>query len=254
MQTLIVAAPPSPTSLTARLLAAAEDELVSTGHDVDVIDLAAIDWDPVVRPGDYGLSAITGPVGTHAAQAIAAGTLDPTIARHQELLRGAELIVFMFPLWWFGMPAILKGWVDRVYTQGFAFGLDDAAGRTRKYGDGGLAGKRGLVITSAGDRETSFARRGVNGGIDELLFPITHGIFFYTGTAPLEPLTVLGVDTPVWAGADDAEAKVRKRLAGVTDEAPIPYRRMLADYDGDRVLRPELAPGREDLAVHRADR
>lgn len=250
MRILIVAAPPRPESLTARLVMAARDEL-ERQHDVTVLDLAAIGWDPVVRPADHGLDAFDAPLGETAARALASGSLDATIVEHQRLLREADLLVLMFPLWWFGMPAILKGWVDRVFTQGFAFGLKDAEGRPRKYGDGGLVGTRALIVVSAGDRASAFEPRGVNGGIDDLLFPITHGLFWYTGMTPLEPITLLGADTPLWQGDDAAEASVRDALADLELRPAIAYRRMLDDYDGERRLHEHVAPTSSGLACHR---
>jgi len=172
------------------------------------------------------------------------------VAQHQRLVEHADLVVLIFPLWWAGMPAVLKGWFDRVFTQGFAYGLHDATGNTRKYGDGAFAGKRGLIITTAGDRESAFGARGLNGNIHDLLFPITHGIFWYTGIAPLKSLALLGVDTPSWPGVADAREQVRQRLASLGTEEPIPYRRMLEDYDSDRQLLGQHASGRSDLAIH----
>lgn len=254
MHVLLIAAPPSPASLAARLLAAADDELRLLGHSTNVVDVVAEGWDPVVRASDYGAAAIDRPVGDHAVAAIASGTLAADVARQQALLREADVVVLLFPLWWFGMPAPLKGWVDRVFTQGFAYGVKDAQGRTRKYGDGAFAGTRGLVVVTAGDRPSAFGERGLNGAIDDVLFPITHGILWYTGIAPLEPLALLGVDAPGWDGADAAEASVRRRMRSLADEQPIPYRRMLDDYDDSRVLLPRHAAGRSDLAIHRRDR
>ncbi|WP_277211275.1 NAD(P)H-dependent oxidoreductase [Isoptericola croceus] len=251
MQALIVSAAPAASSLTADLAAVAGSTLREQGHEVVLLDLALLDWHPAVRPSDYGVEELTAPVGKHAVDAAASGSLAPEVRRHQELLRRADLVVLVFPLWWAGMPAILKGWVDRVFTQGFAYGLRDQQGNPRKYGDGAFAGKKGLVVTTAGDRAEAFGPRGVNGHIDDLLFPINHGIFWYTGIEPLPPLTLLGVDSPVWAGIEDARAQVRKRFENLATDEPLPYRRLLDDYDAERRLLDEHAPGRSDLAIHR---
>jgi NAD(P)H dehydrogenase (quinone) len=251
MRTLIVSAAPSAGSLTADLVRTAEATLREQGHDVDVLDLVGIGWHPAVRPSDFGAAELSAPVGAHARGAAAAGTLAPEIRRHQELLLRAGLVVLVFPLWWAGMPAILKGWFDRVFTEGFAYGLRDAAGNPRKYGDGALAGRRGIVVTTAGDRAEAFGPRGVNGDIEDLLFPVNHGIFWYTGIEPLPPLALLGVDSPVWAGIEDARAQVRKRFENLAAEEPLPYRRLLEDYDAERRLLDHHAPGRSDLAIHR---
>jgi NAD(P)H dehydrogenase (quinone) len=250
MHVLQISAAPSAHALTSELAATAQSTVRELGHCVTTLDLMSLGWDPVVRASDYGARRFTGPVGTYATAAARDGVLGDQIREHQRLLVDADLIILTFPLWWGGMPAILKGWVDRVFTQGFAYGLHDENGNPRKYGDGALAGRRGLIITTAGDRPSSFSDRGINGDIDALLFPITHGIFWYTGIEPLRPLALLGIDSPVWAGADDARARVRNRMRGIGTEEPIPYRRMLEDYDGERRLRPGISAGRTDLGMH----
>lgn len=254
MRALLVSAAPSANSLTDDLTRTASTALSEQGYAVDVLNLHDLQWDPVVRPTDYGVTEFERPVGDHADDARSSGTLEATLERHQQLLEQTDLLVLVFPLWWAGMPAILKGWIDRVFTQGFAYGLHDADGNTRKYGDGAFVGTRGLLITTAGDRATAFGELGINGSIDDLLFPITHGIFWYTGIAPLESLAILGVDTPTWPGIEDARLRVRERLAALQDEEPIAYRRMLDDYDPERRLHPRHARGRTGLAIHRRPR
>lgn len=250
MHVLQISAAPSVTALTADLAAVAQATLQDHGHQVTTVDLMAIDWNPVVTAADYGLAEFTAPVGTHAADAAARDTLSPVVREHQRLLADADLVVFTFPLWWGGMPAILKGWVDRVFTDGFAYGLRDASDNPRKFGDGAFSGKRGLIITTAGERSSSFEGRGINGCIDDLLFPVTHGVFWYTGIAPLKSVTLLGIDSPVWKGIDDARSQVRQRLSEIDDASAIPYRRMLEDYDEKRLLHSDIAGGRSDLGVH----
>lgn len=251
MRALLISAAPSARSLTDDLTNTASGALRARGHAVDVLNLNDLQWDAVVRPTDYGLTEFDRPVGDHADDARSGGSMDALVEQHQRLVEAADLIVLVFPLWWAGMPAVMKGWFDRVFTQGFAYGLHDTAGNPRKYGDGAFTGKRGLIITTTGDRATAFGERGLNGNIHDLLFPITHGIFWYTGIAPLESLTILGVDTPSWPGIEDARDRVRSRLASLETEAPIPYRRMLDDYDAERRLHPQHATGRADLAIHR---
>ncbi|MEK8171985.1 NAD(P)H-dependent oxidoreductase [Streptomyces sp. M19] len=65
------------------------------------------------------------------------GTLSEDIRAEQDKLRWADTIVLQFPMWWFGVPAILKGWFDRVFVKGFAYGVKDADGRTLRYGRAG---------------------------------------------------------------------------------------------------------------------
>ncbi|WP_446666264.1 NAD(P)H-dependent oxidoreductase [Flexivirga sp. B27] len=250
MKALLISAPPSAHSLTEDLTRTASDELCRQGHSTEVLNLNELQWDPVVRPTDYGVCEFRRPVGDHAADAHADGTLAEVVREHQQLLEDADLLVLLFPLWWHGMPAIMKGWIDRIFTERFAYGLHDGSGNSRKYGDGAFTGKRGLIITTAGDRASAFEERGLNGNIHDLLFPITHGVLWYTGIAPLESLAILGVNTPDWPGVEDARDRVRRRLASLDAEEPIPYRWMLEDYDSERRLDRSHAAGRTDLAIH----
>lgn len=249
---LWVYAHPARRSLNADLYEAGTKALAST-HTVTTSDLYAQDWDPRLSLRDIADTPDGGETfGELTRSAYLAGELPEDVRAEQSKLAEADLLVLQFPLWWYGMPAILKGWFDRVFVNGFAFGVrDPETGRTLKYGEGGLAGRRALVITTAGDRLSSFLPRGLNGDIESLLFPLLHGTFWYTGIAPLQPHLVSGTDRPDWTGYADEVDRLAARLATITDEEPIPYRRMRdGDYDADRVLHRHILPGRDDLGVH----
>lgn len=146
MNVLWVFAHPEPRSLNGVLRDHGVAELRALGHRVRESDLYAMGWNPVVGPADFGHDPRDRlMVGDASERAHAGGTLSPDIRAEQDKLAWADALVLQFPLWWHGMPAILKGWFDRVFVQGFAFGLPGA----RRYGDGGLAGRRALVVTTA---------------------------------------------------------------------------------------------------------
>ncbi len=112
----MVFAHPLPDSFGAALRDAAATALREAGHDVRIRDLYAEGFDPV-------LSA-----EAHRAH-LAAPDSKPEIAGEVELLRWAESLVFVYPTWWGGQPAILKGWFDRVLVLGVAYDLVPGAGR-----------------------------------------------------------------------------------------------------------------------------
>ena len=88
-------------------------------------------------------------------------------------------VIFQVPLWWFGFPAIPKGLVDRVFAYGLAYGYKGAGNRYR-YGEGAFAGKRAMPAVTVVGPEVDYGDRGINGPpIEQILFPITHGIVFY---------------------------------------------------------------------------
>lgn len=249
MNVLWVTAPPDPRSLTATLAARGIAALRASGHPVEVSDLPAMGWNPVVSAADYGVHDRL-IVSEAAGAAYAAGTLPADVRAEQDKLRRADLLVLQFPLWWFGMPAILKGWVDRVFVSGFGYGVRGPDGRTRRYGDGILAGKRALVVTSAGGPAAAFGPRGVNGELDEMLFPLLHGTLFYAGADVLAPHLVPGADRYSAADALEAGDTLVERLHALPSEVPIPYRSEREHYAALE-LHPHVAPGETGLRVHR---
>ena len=108
MRYLIVFAHPRGDSFSAALRHVVVDTLARAGHQVDLIDLNDSHFDPVLSAAARGTYFETG--------RNLAGVED-----HVARLRRAEAIVLVFPNWWFGFPAILKGWFDRVWLPGVAF-------------------------------------------------------------------------------------------------------------------------------------
>ncbi|MBP2367573.1 NAD(P)H-dependent oxidoreductase [Pseudonocardia parietis] len=255
MNVLWVVAHPEPRSLTGVLAADGRAALEEQGHAVRVSDLYAMGWNPVVTGDDYRHPPDERlRVGEASQRAYRAGELPHDVVAEQEKLRWADALVLHFPLWWFGVPAILKGWVDRVFVEGFAYGVRGDDGRTRRYGDGVLAGTRALVVTSAGGPSPVFGPRGINGHVDDLLFPLLHGTLFYAGAQVLPPLLLAGADRFTDADADRARAELRERLAQIGTATPLAYRPQRGgDYDERLVLLPHLAPGRVGVGVHRGD-
>ncbi|MFC7764573.1 NAD(P)H-dependent oxidoreductase [Leucobacter soli] len=169
---LWVYAHPRATSLNARLFRAGREALAES-RSVAISDFYAQRFDPVLRISDLGDASDTpGSIVEQAGAAYASGTLPVDIREEQRKLTEAELLVLQFPLWWFGVPAILKGWFDRVFTDGFAFGgTDPELGVPRRYGDGPLAGRRALIVVTAGEDPGSIGARGISGDLESLLFP-----------------------------------------------------------------------------------
>ncbi|TNC22864.1 NAD(P)H-dependent oxidoreductase [Amycolatopsis alkalitolerans] len=252
MKVLWIYAHPEPRSLTGSLRDEGLRALTELGHEYRESDLYAMRWNPVVDREDYAL----GPderllVPGESAAAYESGQLSPDIRAEQEKIEWADALVLQFPLWWYGLPAILKGWVDRVFVKGFGYGLTGDGGRVLRYGEGKLAGKRALAAITIGSRAMPFGPRGINGALPEALFPLLHGTFWYTGMSALPPFAVHSSDR---AGAPEFEAAakgLRARLETLATDDPISYRPQNGgDYDEDLVLKPHVEPGRTGLAVH----
>ncbi|HET8983316.1 MAG TPA: NAD(P)H-dependent oxidoreductase [Pedococcus sp.] len=192
---LLVYAHPEPTSFAAALRQRAERELTEAGWTVEVSDLYAEGFNPVAGPGDF--TSPSDPRRLHVqreqAHAASSGTLAPDLLREVERLERADLLVFLAPLWWFGLPAILKGWVDRVFVFGRVYGN----GLT--FETGPLRGKQAMLALTTGGPESSYSEGGAHGELDVLLHSVHHGMFRFTGMDALDPFVAWGAG---WA--DDA--------------------------------------------------
>ena len=257
MNVLIVYAHPEPTSLNGSLKDFAMQRLAANGHAVQVSDLYAMGWKPQLDAGD----TLERQAGTpfhpslDSKRAFEGGWQSPDIAAEQDKLRWADAVVFQFPLWWFSMPAIMKGWVERVYAYGFAYGVGEHSDARwgDRYGEGSLKGKRAMLVVTTGGWESHYSARGINGPIDDLLFPIQHGVLYYPGFEVLPPFVSYRSGK-----MDDARfASIREalgaRLDALFDTAPIPYRpQNSGQYEIPALtLRDDIAPGRTGFAAHR---
>lgn len=229
MNVLIVFAHPEPRSLSASLRDVAVQELVAQGHSVEVSDLYAMGWKAEVDRADFPMLDPDGRLKVAAASsdAFAADALTDDVKAEQAKLLRADMLILQFPLWWFAMPAILKGWVDRVYAYGFAYGVGEHSDQRwgDRYGEGTLAGKRAMLIVTAGGWEEHYMARGVNGPIDDLLFPINHGILYYPGYDVLPPFVIYSTDRFNETRFESAAQHLRERMRTLETTPPIPYRR-----------------------------
>ncbi|GAB3051199.1 NAD(P)H-dependent oxidoreductase [Sediminivirga luteola] len=249
---LWIYAHPRRTSLNGHLLDAGAAAL-SKRYDVTVSDLYGEGFDPVLAERDLGRAAPDpGSIVELAGEAYRKGEIPEDVRREQGRLAAAELLILQFPLWWYGPPAILKGWFDRVLTNGFAYGdLDPERGVPRRYGDGGLRGRKALVVVTAGEDAGSIGPRGISGDIDSVLFPLTHGTLWYVGIDVPRLHVVHDADGLGDTGVERETDRLLQRLEGLDAEAPLPYRRLRdGEYRGTRALREDLLPGRTDLGIH----
>lgn len=252
---LWVLAHPRPESLNGHLFRAGVEAL-SRDHDVATSDLYSLGFDPAFGLADLGeLADRPGNLAELAGQAHLRGDIPAQVRAEHAKLAAAELLVLQFPLWWYGPPAILKGWQDRVLTDGFAYDdeLDPELGLPRRYGDGGLTRRKALIIVTAGEDERTLGPRGVSGDLDSLLFPLTHGALWYVGIETLDLHAIYDADALLPDDVARERERLLDRLKRIESEPSRPYRRLRdGDYPSDlRALRPDLLPGRTDLGIHR---
>jgi NAD(P)H dehydrogenase (quinone) len=255
MNVFIVYAHPEPRSLNGTLKDLAVRRLTARGHDVRVSDLYAMGWKAAADGADFlGPAAEERLRYIHASRrAFTGGTQTPDIASEQEKLLWSDAVIFQFPLWWFSMPAILKGWVERVFAYGFAYGVGVHGGDRwgDRYGEGTLLGRRALLSLTIGGRAPHYGDRGVNGALDELLFPIQHGILFYPGLDVLPPFAAYQVDRMTDEDFPALASAFEARLDGLFVDDPLPFRRQnFGHYDAEQVLRPGLGLGASGSRIH----
>ena len=158
MKVLIVFTHPSAKSFNHALLDNIKNGLEQAGHDVKVKDLYKENFDPILTAND--LSTL------HSNE------IPDRIGKEQDQLLWAEGLIFIYPLWWFDRPAMLKGWFDVVLTNGLAF----------EYSNEGVQGllthKKALVIITAGGAEQYFKD---NDALQLIHRPVTDGTLSFCG-------------------------------------------------------------------------
>ena len=166
MQALIILAHPEPESFNSQLKDMAATTREEAGYRVEVSDLYAIRFDPVEGPQHFReprqpdwFSA-----QTEQRHAWENGTTSADTRAEVDKLEHADFVLFQYPMWWYTMPAILKGWLDWVLVYGGLY-----TSRMR-YDAGYFSGRRAIVSVTTGGPEATFAFNGRNGDIDHLLW------------------------------------------------------------------------------------
>lgn len=234
MNVLIVHAHPEPRSFNGALKNTAVSTLKTLGHTVQVSDLYAMRWTPALDEADFN-----GPraddeyldLSLEQEHAFAQGTHCAQVQAEQAKVAWADLLIFQFPVWWFSMPAILKGWVDRVFSRGFAYSTG------RKYESGHFNGKRAMLCLTTGTASTLYEPAGIDGDLQHVLWPIHNGILAYTGFAVLPPFAAWA---PAKANDEERERYLHdyaERLRSLDSLEPL-YFHPWSDYDRSQRLKP----------------
>ena len=200
----IILAHPEPQSYNAHLARTAEGVLRAGGWHVTLTDLYAIGFEAAEGPLHFRQRQHREryDVSTEQRHAFDNGMLPAVVRDEIGRLEAADLLVLQFPLWWYGPPAILKGWFDRVMAYGAVY-----ASKMR-FETGKFAGKRAIVSLVGGGEKESFVLGGRNGDVHQSLWP-THYSLHYVGYTVLEPIVAMGVGG--WR-PDESDATEMERL------------------------------------------
>ncbi|KAG7405092.1 Ribosyldihydronicotinamide dehydrogenase [Fusarium oxysporum f. sp. rapae] len=228
MKVLIVLAHPEPQSFNGSLFKVSVNELKAQGHQVKTSDLYSMKWKSEIDRADFPSLATDArlKVAYASRDSYAAGNLTEDVKTEQEKLLWADVVLIHFPLWWYTMPAILKGWVERVFSMGFAYGYGEHSDKHYgdRYGEGVFAGKRAMLVVTAGGQKEHFSTRGIAGHIDDLLYPINHGVLYYPGFQVLPSHVVYQTDRLDQAGFEKEAEVLREKLRHLDTTEPIAYR------------------------------
>ena len=190
MNVLIVFAHPEIESLNGTLKDLAVDTLEGEGHQVQVSDLYAMKWKAVLDEDDFKErmnSEIFNPI-MEQVNAMEKNAIPNDIKIEMDKVLWADVIIFQFPIWWSNFPAILKGWLDRVFFNGFAFNLAEM----QLYDNGPLKGKKGMLSFTTGASRFLYTDQGPHGEIENVINDFNHVLFEFVGMEALPYFAIFG--------------------------------------------------------------
>ncbi|MGD0884569.1 MAG: NAD(P)H-dependent oxidoreductase [Thermodesulfovibrionales bacterium] len=157
MKYLIIYAHPDTASFNHAIMETISDELKKSNKDFEVRDLYKIAFNPILSSEDLA--------------AIQNGAVPQDIKIEQDHIRSAGTLIFIFPIWWSSMPAMLKGYIDRVFSLKFAYDI------TADGVIGLLKGKKVFIVSTTGASEEDYEKMGafkmMNKSIDMAIFQLS---------------------------------------------------------------------------------
>jgi NAD(P)H dehydrogenase (quinone) len=241
MKCLIVLAHPEPLSYNAALAKATESVLRAQGHEVRLSDLYAQSFESDEHARHFSVRADQSRFDAQTEQRFSSNrnALPLDVQSAVDDLLWADLLVLQFPLWWFGLPAILKGWMDRVFLYGKLYSSQ------RRFHAGVCAGKRAMLSVTAGSSREACSPDGQEGDTRLILWPV-HYSLHYIGFTVLEPEIITGVR----GGRSSADAELQRTqldrrlldhrsvIERIDDRPVIPFNKA-TDWDERGKLRPD---------------
>ena len=230
MKILIVHAHPEPKSFCSAMKDTAVETFQSLGHEVQVSDLHQMNWNPVASGDDFEVRSQPDYLvyALEQRESYKSGKISPDIQTEIDKLKWCDVLIFNFPMYWFSVPAILKGWIDRVFVSGFCYG------GKRFYDQGGLKGKKGLLAFTLGGRQHMFGEDKIHGEMQTMLRPLLRGSMAYVGLSVLPPF--IGWHVPYITDEERQSLlkKYREYLTNLDQLEPLSFP-SLANFD-ERML------------------
>lgn len=191
MKVLIIYSNHNTGNFNHQLLDRVVKKFIDKGDEVMVRDLYKMNFDPVLSPGDFEM--------------ISAGNTPDDISKEQDLVRWADLLMFIYPVWWGGMPAIMKGYIDRVFSWGFAY---------KSNGNGPyplLTDKKAIVMSSLGQSRAEYEQ-----GMFQAMNKVnTEGVFGFCGIEVIHQLYFASIHSITDETRDDYYNEAEKLVEGL---------------------------------------
>ncbi len=192
MKALVVYSHPNPASFCHAILETVAETLKTKGHDVVIRDLYALKFDPVLKPADF--------------EGIQAGKIPGDIKAEQDHIAWADLMVVIHPVWWTGLPAMIKGYIDRVFSYGFAYSVNDQ-GIVKLLGD-----KKVVILSTQGTPQEAYEASGMFGAMKKTS---DMGIYQFCGMEVMDHLFFPAVPYVDDNARKDYLAMAKKAVAGI---------------------------------------
>lgn len=164
---MILYAHPEPNSLNGFMKDIAAKTLRDNGHNVKISDLYRMNFKAILNQDDFSKRKdlnFFNPI-MEQVNALGTGSIAQDIKDEVEKIKWADMMIFQFPLWWTSFPAILKGWIDRVFLHGVVHNIAEG----KLYNTGLLKGKKAMLSFTTGATRDVYSSEGHHGEIDDLL-------------------------------------------------------------------------------------
>jgi NAD(P)H dehydrogenase (quinone) len=192
MKHLIVYTHPNPKSFNHAILETVKSTLRERGDEVQVTDLYEKQFDAILSANDF--------------VSFGDGVMPEDIQQEQALVSWADNLIFIYPIWWFNRPALLQGWIDRVFAHGYAFNEDENGFEPL------LGGKTAATFATFGGKEQDIVD--AFGSVDTLMAGMTVGTLGLVGIDPISEHRFFAIPTISDAQRHAMLEQVRAGLAG----------------------------------------
>jgi len=232
MHVHIVLARPESLSFNSHLVNVSKNALEQKGWSVSISDLYAKSFDPCERFSHFASPMESDRFNVQAEQrhACEQGVIPTDVKNEIELIEAADLLILQYPMWWHMPPAMLKGWMDRVFIYG------DVYTSKKRFENGKFKNKKAMLSVTVGTSQNTYAYNGRSGDIDLLLWPVNFNLA-YIGYTVLEPFIAYGVEAGIQYSdkeviqtrLQDISKRLANHMSNINEAGIIPFNKM-ADW------------------------